>query len=501
MKRDAFVLIRGVLLMAAAMLVLIFLEALLDLYNSGFNAFTSSAFDLAEARQLTSVLNSNFNQLMAVMFTTVAIAVPLTANMYSIKFLEFFIKDPVNALALTLIVFSDLNNSWIVATLRTGYVPVVSIHISLLLATICFSLLFPYLYYLFRFLHPNTLQDRLIREIDDCLAWTIKHPKQSAKARHIVAEGIEHIANIALRSIDRADRNTAIESIHTLERVAHAYWKVKPQLAPQWFEVEQSLFLSFSSRTVEELCTSHSWVEMKINSQIRQVLSASVPKMHDLVSSIAKSLRRLGLEPTMRHDRALREMVMEYFNTFVRLALVRRDARTVFIMFDQYRQFAEAINLEYPDLVLEIAYYFEYYGTVARESGMSFVVESVAHDLGALVQSAYQTNAPNRQRLLSRFLLYDRKSSAPLSGVKKAQALLASYLLQNGQTAEVGQIASMFNSLAPAFLRSIEEDLLHIRREKYWEITERRMHLDYVPDAQREKLREFFSSLTTTEME
>src|SRR5258708_26551565 len=130
MKRDAFVLIRGVLLMAAAMLVLIFLEGLLDLSNNGFSAFTSSAFDLAEARQLTSVLKGNFNQLMAVTFTTVAIAVPLTANMYSIKFLEFFIKDPVNAAVLTLVVFSDLNNSWIVATLRTGYVPVVAIHIS-----------------------------------------------------------------------------------------------------------------------------------------------------------------------------------------------------------------------------------------------------------------------------------------------------------------------------------------------------------------------------------
>ena len=122
-------------------------------------------------------------------------------------------------------------------------------------------------------------------------------------------------------------------------------------------------------------------------------------------------------------------------------------------------------------------------------------------DLGSLVQSAYQTNAPNRQRLLNRFLLYDRKTTAPLSGVKKAQALLASYLLLTGHTEEVNQIEAMFNRLPSAFVQSLEDDLLHIRREKYWEITERRMHLDYVPDAQREKLREFFNSLTTTEME
>jgi len=37
--------------------------------------------------------------------------------------------------------------------------------------------------------------------------------------------------------------------------------------------------------------------------------------------------------------------------------------------------------------------------------------------------------------------------------------------------------------------------LLHIMREKYWEINERRMNIDYVPAPQREKLREFFEGL------
>ncbi len=435
------------------------------------------------------------------MFTTVAIAVPLTANMYSIKFLEFFIKDPVNAAVLTLVVFSDLNNSWMVASLRASYVPVVGIHISLILATICFALLFPYLYYLFRFLHPNTLLDRLINEIEEALAHTIRSPKQAARGRRQVSEGIEHIANIALRSIDRADRNTAIESVHTLERVAQAYWKVKARLAKNWFEAEPTLFLGFSSQTVAELCTNHTWVEMKVNSQLRQVLSAGVPRMHDLVNSIAKTVRKLGLEPTARHDPALREMTTDYFNTFIRLAIVRHDAATVVSIFDQYRLFAETLIDECPELVQEIAFYFEYYGGIARESDLKFVVESVAHDLAGLVQAAFQAGAANRGRLLERFLHYDRLASTPISGVKKAQALLASYLLLTGHTQEAGQIASLFTRLDPEFVHSLEDDLFHVRREKYWEITGRRMHLDYVPDGQREKLREFFASLTLAEAE
>jgi hypothetical protein len=34
-----------------------------------------------------------------------------------------------------------------------------------------------------------------------------------------------------------------------------------------------------------------------------------------------------------------------------------------------------------------------------------------------------------------------------------------------------------------------------VRREKYWEVNERRMNMEYVPDVQRERLREFLGTL------
>lgn len=500
MNRESVVVLRGILLVAAGMLAAVALESLLDLLNAGgLAAFTAASFDLAEARQLTSVLNGNLNQIMAVMFTAVAIAVPLTANMYSLKFLEFFIKDRINLAALLLVVASDLNNSWIVATLRTGYVPVISIHISLILATICFALLVPYLLHIFRFLHPNTLLHLLAADIEADLIRVSRQPGRSLRTRRQVAENMEHIANVAIRSVDRSDRTTAIESVNTLERVAHIYWRVKPQLGPDWFNADQSMFLGFSSKAVDEMNANHSWMEMKLISQLRLVMSATVPRMHDLASSVAKTLRKLGLEPAARRDPALREMVVDYFNTFVRLAIKRRDPRTVFIVFDQYRMYAEAITVECPPLVQEIAYYFEYYGQISRDTDLNFVVESVAHDLGGLVQQAYEAGAPNCTKLLERFLLYDRQSAKPLPGVKKAQALLASYLMLKGHRTEANLIADHFAGLDPAFVFALEDDLMHIKREKYWEVNERRINMDYVPDEQREKLREFFAALRQTE--
>lgn len=497
MKRNVFLLVRGVVVIAVILLLFVGLQWAFDLARGGYSFSRLSTFDVNEARQFNSLLARNFNQLLAVTFTTVAIAVPLTANMYSLKFLEFFIKDPVNTAALTLVVLVNLNNTALGYALKSGFVPGFQLHLSFALAILYFSLLFPYLYYVFRFLHPNTLLERLEEEIYADLRAANRRPAHAAANRRPVAESIEHVANIAIRSIDRADRNTAIESVLTLERVARAYWSHKPGLPAAWFQAEQSFFLGFSSQAVDDFTATHSWVEMKLFSQLRQVLSAAIPRVHDVVSSIAKTLRKLGMEATARKEAALRELVMEYFNTYIRLAITRKDARSVFILFDQYRTFAEALNADDPALVLEMAYYFEYYGQVARENGLNFIVEAVAHDLGDLVRHVWQTETPNRTGLLEHFLRYDAQARPPLPGVKKAQAILASYFLLNGEAEPAALIRRSFAGLDPQFVGALKHDLLRITREKYWEVNERRMNIDYVPPAQREKLREFFEALET----
>src|SRR3990172_3704907 len=160
MKRNALLLIRGVVIMAAVMLLITSAELAFDLAGSGLSFSQMIAFNIDDARHFNNALSRNLNQLLAVTFTTVAIAVPLTANMYSLKFLEFFIKDPVNAAVLTLVVFSALSNTWMGYSIKDDFVPVFQMHAVLMLVITCFSMLFPYLYYIFRFLHPNTLLAR-----------------------------------------------------------------------------------------------------------------------------------------------------------------------------------------------------------------------------------------------------------------------------------------------------------------------------------------------------
>ena len=281
-----------------------------------------------------------------------------------------------------------------------------------------------------------------------------------------------------------------------LERAARAYWRLKGSLPPAWFPAEADLFLGFSSMEVSAISANRIWIEMKLLWQLRGILSAAVPRTHDVADTVARALRHLGQEEPALSDPALRELVVDYFNTFLRLAIWRRDAHSAFSLFDDYQRYAENLNDRQPALALQIAYYFEYYGQLARDNEMSFIVEAAAHDLGRLAWHAWQSGAPNRQKLLERFLHFDVKTTPPLPGVKKAQAILASQLLVAGQAEAAELIERHFVGLDPAFVAELADDLRHVRQEKFWEISERRVNLDYVPDPQREKLREFFEKLT-----
>ena len=491
MKGNAPTLARGVLVMAAILGVTA-AAVLADALRTGVPFSRLTAFDPNEARNLINAFSRAGNQLVAVVFTTVSIAVPLTANMYSLKFLEFFLKDRVNSGMLLLAATVALNTILVQYATKDDFVPMLALNVHFALLSLAFILLFPYLYYLFRFLHPNTLLERLASECTHHLDLVARRPRDLPEHRRHVSESFEHIANIAVRSVDRLDRNTAIESVHMLETLAGRYQAVKPRLPAAWFEAEKELFLSFSSAAVDEANASRSWVEMKLLSQLRQTLGSAVTRMHDVTSAVAKALRRFGLAASVRSDPRLRELTVEYFNTFIRRSLNTRDVRSVFILFDQYRILAEELLADDPELVLEIAYYFAYYGQIARDMQLAFVVEAAAHDLGALVRRAWHAQSPIAARLLESFLRYD---GAGALGVAKAQAILGSYFVMTDRGAAAGQVRERLRQLDVQMLDRLGDELLAVRREKYWEVNERRMNMEYVPDAQRERLREFLTAL------
>jgi hypothetical protein len=490
--------VSAIALLAAAMFGLALVLSLPDLLSAGSDLGRLRRFSVDEARHLNGLMGRALVQMLSVLFMAGALAVPLTANMYSVKFLDFFVRDPVNSFVLGLVTFAALQNAWAAYLIRGGQVPAVALEIAFALLVVCYATLLPYIYYVFRFLHPATLLRRLETQVADALATARRPGARLAVQRERVAEALDHIGNVAIRSVDRSDRHTAIECVDALERLARAYWQQKGALPDAWFQAEPRLFLSFASEAVEEFAATRSWFEMKLFSQLRLVMGVSVPRFHDIGSRCAKALRRSGLEVQAAADPVLRETVIEFFNTFVRMALVARDARSAFTTLGQYRRLAEELAERHPALAVEVAFYFAYYGRIARGMGLAFVVEAVAHDLSRLVRHAWERSVPNRHDLLTRFLEFDADARPPSVGVMKAHVILASYFLQAGEQEPARLIRERLSGLPAEVVETLREELLFVRREKYWEVNERRMNMDYVGPEQREILWRLLEELSPT---
>jgi hypothetical protein len=502
MTREYLRLVRMVFVIAGCITLFMAGQTAVELFRSGRTLTDVFAFTPVDLHHFTNTFNRSFNQLLAIVFTTVAIAVPLTANMYSVKLLDLFIRDKVNLLVLGLFVLGVPNSVWVIHSVKENYEPVFQIYLALGMSILYPALLIPYLFYVFRFLHPSHLLWNLERELTGELRSVAREASEAApyaravpKAR-AVAMLLEHISSVGVRSVERLDRSTAFETVTTLRRVIDDYWKIKDKLPAAWFLAEPGSFRGLSKDALLEMSESRRWFEMKALQQLREMLSAASPRVHDVVGAIADCLTDVGLSDEARKDPYLQELTTEYFNTFLRLTLNRKDTRSVFVILDHYRTYAEGLCAERPDLALEIAYYFQYYAEVARDQGVHFVIEVVGHDLGRLVRYTWDNQSANREKLLERFLAFDRDyEGKPIAGLKKAQAILAGYFLLRGQDEQARQIGRSLRALPAAFLDDIRDDLAHVRRERYWEVNDRRINLDYVPEDHRAKIAEFFASL------
>jgi hypothetical protein len=491
MDREGRILVRSTLLIAGGMAVLVFAQTVADVRSLGGAWHTAFSFTPDDARLLATALGRSFNQLLAIILTAVAIAVPLTANTYSVKLLETFIGDGVNRTVLLAFVFGVCNNLWLHHVIGHGHLPRVQLAVSLAMAFLYPALLVPYLYYVFRFLQPGSLLARLAGELEGAVELAATTPSRVREAAQTAQALVEHVGSVGIRSVDRSDRTTAVETVHTLRRFMQLYRATKARLPAAWADAGRAVSGAHADEAQE-------WLEARIFSEFRALLSSAMPRMHAAAAAIADDACTLGLAPDALRNGEMDGLVVEYFNTFVRLAINRRDAPSLFILFDRYRQFAAGICAERPERALEIAFYFQYYARAAWDAGLTFAVETVAHDLAALVRRAWDVGAPNREKFLERMLAFGREASTqPLPGVKKAEAILAGYFLLRGDDADAERIAAGFRGLDPAFVASLRDDIRHVRREKYWEITERRMNLDYAPPDQRAKVEEFFARLLT----
>jgi hypothetical protein len=444
--------------------------------------------------------------ILGIAITVVAIIVELAANRYTSRVTDLFVRDRVNFCVLGLFVVATMTCLWTGASIHGDFTPFVGVRWTLFLMSVSLLVLLPYFNYVFEFLQPANIINRIRQQVFVSLE-KMEPDSSDRKIAHrkaLVMTAAEQITDIALNSILQKDRGLAMGSTLVLRSMVIDTLDLKQKMPQSWYEISEhqrrnSDFVTLSEQGIQDLTVDNIWLEFKIFKQFNLIFAQSLNNLRDLNNLIAMCFRDIGISSDLAGDEGVRTLTVNFFNTIMRSTLNGKDVRTGYNVLHQYRQFcSHLIQVGNQELVLSIFKYLKYYGLLFDSRGMGFILETVAYDLYRLTREASDKKLPNEQQLLEEFLEVDRppdlgSSDSHLRGVRKAQAMLAAYYIKRDKISNVRQIALDMSIEPSDRLASIRDEILNAQRT-FWEITDRGVNFDYVEEELREPLKSFFDT-------
>lgn len=443
---------------------------------------------------------------LAIALTVVAIVVELASNRYTHRVTELFINEPINFAVMALFVVTTVQGAWVTLTFdwtpeHGGFVPHAGVIVAMVLLTLCLLILLPYFNFVFAYLNPISIVDRINKHTLRAIA---RARGDIRTLQSDAVRGVEQIGDVALNAMQHRDTGVSMAAVDALQSLMRDYQTVRANMAPGWFVVEGELahdpdFFSMDPHVLAELSARRTWFEMKIMRQYQMVFGEALNRMRDVNYLIAINTRLLAEAAARERHAELLRLLIKFFNSYLRTAINGSDVRTAYGVIHQYRLLAQAL-LDYDGgaLSLQIAQHFHYYGQVSYAARLPFILETFAYDLCTLNEIAHESGASIRDALLQVFLRVDKEDTgggqdASLRGVRKAQIKLATYYLEHGDEARARMVYEDMAGEDPARLFSIREELLGVESAEYWEVIDRGVNFDYLPPARKARLEQFFS--------
>jgi hypothetical protein len=402
---------------------------------------------------------------------------------------------------------------WVNFSIRIGdsgstehpFVPYYGVLTTMVLLTVSLLMMAPYFAYVFDFLEPDNVVGRITNNgVAHALRRADGERDSEVDERRVMAlSAVEQLADVALNALEQKDKGIASKTVDSLSELVVAYVPNKQSLDPRWFQIRGQLardtdFVSMNAEALGKISSTRTWLEYKTLRQFLMVFREALLGMPDLITRIAINTRYIGQAATAAGDRAAVEVVVKFFNTYMRRALNAKDIAAAYNTLNQYRYLAEELlKAGWGEQVLEIAGYFKYYAQTAHAMGLAFLTETVAFDLCVVNELAYDLRAPVRDELLRVFLEVDKEveleqQEPSLRGVRKAQIKLATYYLQKGEDALARKIFRNMRDERPDRLRSIRAELLAVTTDEFWEINDRGAVFEYLDPERRQLVHRFF---------
>ena len=469
---------RVVLILLAAVVV----TALVDLWAHGLAPWDLRPTPAAHAA-LASTVSRAMNNLTAMVLAFIALAVPLTANMYTPRLIDVFVTDRVNLVVLVFFMVMGAFALFSQATAVAAWAPTAQ-YVALAVGGITgFVILLPYYLYVLSFLDPDRIIALVAARVTDELPAVQERRRPQRIAQDRFDSRLRHLGNVILRAVDRADRDTTLRAIEALGGVLDEYDRVRDDLPDDWFDVPRERFTGASAEALDLIVSERIWVEHVALGQLLLAFQGTLARMPDAASAVSFATRRIALRTSERgHDAVLR-LAVRYFNTYLRASIRKRDGHAIYDVLHQYRRLAGELCGTRPDTVAAIAAHLRYYGEFARLAGVPFVHDLVGYELAELAADAHGCSSEAFAGVLDVTL----GMAADGGGARLAvsRAVLAARLADAGDIAAEARVADALRHLPVEALAAARDRIARSADAVFWEVTDRQTNLDHVPDALR----------------
>lgn len=491
--------LRMLMVLATLAIVLFSVEAIWDFMHA-VHPVTGKPLTLddiyvssAMARAVASPFARAYNNIIALLLTFIALAIPLTANLYTPKLVEIFIRDRINLVMLCGMSLLTAHSLFAITLSFDNWTPQLPFWVDGIGALIGWLVLMPYYFYVLSFIDPLTIIKRvhlsLMHELDDVVAG--KYPVHQAQQR--ANQRIINLGSMLQRSVDRADRDVAFDAIkaHTLDLARVRAFKDK--LPKAFFVVDNSLMVGMARPACEMLSREHIWMEHRIASQLVLAFKTALSKMPEGVSALARAVKNAAHEEANHRNQAVFQLLVRTMNSFLREAIKKKENSQVYAVIYNYKSLIRRMMRDNLSDVMELVQHQHYYAEFAHSHGLPFVYELMSYQLAELTEFAYGQNLPYADDMLQAVL--DFQDIDKLVGLVKSRMILAAYLMEKGFTDQVALIKASLQTAPESLQQRAHDDLMATTNPVFWEVTERGNNIDYIEPARREKVHQFFLSL------
>jgi Predicted membrane protein (DUF2254) len=480
-------------------LMVFWLEAAWDLSHA-IDPATGEAVRLSQlratpamVRALASSFAGAYNTLIALLLTFISLAIPITANLYTPKLIEIFIRDRINLFVLcscailaahNLFAFSLSFDQW------TGQLPFA---IAVAGAIFGWLLLLPYYFYVVSFIDPLTIIKRvshsLLLEFDAAAA----HKYSVAVSQQRVNQKITNLGSVLLRAAERADRDVTFDAIKTHMLVLARVRDVKARLPAEFFTVSNDLLVGLSGDATDILSEARTWMEHRIAIQLVLAFKSVLGKMPDGVSAMAQAVKNAAHEESCRRNDAVFDLLVRVLNCFMREAIKKKENASVFNVVYTYKALVRRLLSDRPEQAPRLVRHLRFYAEYARVQGLPFIYELVSYELGELTERAFERKVAPARELLDAMLAFGGVEQS--AGLVKSRAILAGYFLERGLTQELERVEASLRNVTPAVLEKAKSGILSVQDRMFWELNDRGLNFDFVEPQRRTRVAEVFDRL------